>query len=438
MPVEVIMPKVDMDMATGLVAQWHAREGDTVKQGEPLFDIETDKSNMEIESPATGILRQVVASNGDTVDIGVCIAQIYAEGEQQIAPRDTSRTDCVQPSDTTAGQPPDDQESNDCAGDAPATSSTDKDPSGMSGTVADKADKFRATPLARKLAMRNNVSLQNVSGSGPRGRITRHDIESAVENVLPVDRNATTQALAVASATQLDALGIAYTRVPLHRMRSTIAARLTLSKASVPHFYLECDCRMDKLQALRQELNAALGNDEDKRVSLNDLIVMAASRALEAVPDANVSWAENGIIQYHDANVSVAVSVDGGLMTPVVRAAQHKNIRTLSAEISELITRARQGKLSPQESQGGSMSITNLGMFGVQRFHAIINPPESMILAVGAASPQLMLGDDEQPTVAHVMTVCLSCDHRVLDGVVAARWLQAFRERIENPVQLML
>ena len=436
MPVEVIMPKVDMDMSSGRIVQWHAKEGDTVKVGEPLFDIETDKANMEVESPACGILQQVAASNGDTIDIGVCIAYIYVEGEQLISPGEVALTgQHIPPSATDAEQKHDAVEDPDCIVTTQAPDSSPSDAVSLPCAVKDKAEKVRATPLARKFAEQYKVNLSSLSGSGPRGRITRQDVESAVNDKPLIDGKATAQALTVASTTQLDSLGIAYSCVPLDRMRLTIANRLTQSKASVPHFYLECDCRMDKLLAYRQELNTALGNNAGIKISLNDLIVMAAGSALDAEPDANVAWAGTQVIQFHDANVSVAVAVDGGLMTPVVRATQKKSIMVLSAELAELSTRARQGKLSPREYQGGSMSISNLGMFGVQRFQAIINPPESMILAVGAASPKIVVGDNDQPCIRRVMSVCLSCDHRVLDGVVAARWLQAFRDWIENPIR---
>ncbi len=454
MPVEVIMPKVDMDMANGIIAQWHAKEGDTVVEGEPLFDIETDKSNMEVEAPASGVLRQVAASNGDTVDIGVCIAQIYAQDEALVSQVDAASIQHGSPpshaseSEVRRAAIVGANHAGNVASSQPLAADADTHATSMATSVADvvkltgvrsdQTEKVRATPLARKIAGQLGVSLDSVNGSGPRGRITKSDVERAAASTRMVETPVSAPDSVGASTAQLDALGIAYTRLPVGRMRTTIAQRLSDSKSSIPHFYLECDCRVDTLQAYRKQLNEALGADNSLKISLNDLIVMAAAKALEAVPEANVSWAGADIIQYQDANISVAVSVEGGLMTPVVRGAQAKSIKILSAELGDLSARARQGKLSPNEYQGGSMSITNLGMFGVQRFQAIINPPEAMILAVGSASRQIVVDDNDQPAVANVMSVCLSCDHRVLDGVVAARWLQAFKARIENPIQLML
>ncbi|MBX2826028.1 MAG: 2-oxo acid dehydrogenase subunit E2, partial [Gammaproteobacteria bacterium] len=242
----------------------------------------------------------------------------------------------------------------------------------------------------------------------------------------------------VASTERLDALGIDYTAQPVSRMRAAIADRLTLSKSSVPHFYLERDCQVDKLKSYRQDLNDALVSGDAARISLNDLVVQSAAKALMDVPEANVAWAGTQIIQYREAAVSVAVSVDDGLMTPVIRQAHLKTTQALSEELAGLATRARQGKLASHDCQGGSMSVTNLGMYGVQRFQAIINPPESMILAVGEASQRIIVGAQGQAETASVMSVCLSCDHRVIDGTVGARWLQAFQGYIENPVRLLL
>lgn len=459
MPVEVIMPKVDMDMANGIIAHWHAIEGDTVIEGEPLFDIETDKSNMEVEAPASGVLKQVVAANGDTVNIGVCIAQIYAQDEA-LVPLDEAadtRTSTLLANEvdehhagTGVGNPM--SSASNSSSNNLSTSLNDvsavADVVNLSGAIADQSDKIRATPLARKIAKQRSIALHSVTGSGPRGRITKRDVENAAEHVRTIEASSPTTQSTLASTTQLDALGIAYTRIPAGRMRTTIARRLTDSKSSVPHFYLECDCRVDTLQAYRKDLNEGLGiqalgiqelaDNVSLKISLNDLIVMAAAKALEAVPEANVLWAGAEVIQLHDANISVAVSIDNGLMTPVVRAAQSKSIKTITVELGDLSARARLGKLSPSEYQGGSMSVTNLGMYGVQRFQAIINPPEAMILAVGAASKQIVVDEHDQPLVTQVMSVCLSCDHRVVDGVVAARWLKAFQSRIENPIQLML
>ena len=423
MPVEVIMPKVDMDMDHGTVAQWHKQEGENVAKGEALFDIETDKATMEVESPATGTLRQITAAAGEQIAIGSCIAQIYADGEallnEEATDKHTDTTTQTNAANATASK------------DTLAKTTTVTPGSKRNGDV-------RASPSARRVARENQVNLAEVVGTGPRGRITRDDVDQHLASMQTLPGKAVDTLSATVSTAQLDALGIGYSTLPVSRMRTAIARRLTESKSSVPHFYLEQDCRVDKLQAFRRDLNAALADRDAGSVSLNHLIVQACARALLAVPQANVAWAGTHVVQYQHAAVAVAVSLDEGLLTPVLRNADQKSIETLAAELDALIDQARQGKLATHQLQGASMSVSNLGMFGVQRFKAIINPPESMILAVGTATPTPVVGEDGQITTANSMTVCLSCDHRVIDGAVAARWMQAFRRYIENPVQLLL
>ncbi|MEP0520130.1 MAG: dihydrolipoamide acetyltransferase family protein [Hyphomicrobiales bacterium] len=416
MPTEVIMPKVDMDMASGTIAAWHLEEGQVVEKGAPLFDIETDKATMEVESPATGTLRFVIANKGAEIPIGNPVGWIFAEDEAVVAPAGVSEDTKPQAEEDAGSSLP-----------APAVEKQ---------SLPASEDSVRATPVARRIARSENISLSDVTGTGPRGRITRVDIEAVIKNskTMPAGRVAATSN---AKATA-DKLGVGYVELPVDRMRAAIAVRLTESKSTVPHFYLDMDCRIDKLLAFRADLNAALEGTTAKRISINDMLVRACALTLAAVPEANASWAGDSILQYSEANVSVAVAIEGGLMTPVVKGAQNKSIQTLSAEISELADRAKSGKLSNSDYQGGSFSISNLGMFGVKSFNAIINPPESMILAVGSAEQHFYVGPNGTPDLGTKLSICLSCDHRVVDGAVGAKWLSKFRSILENPIELTL
>ncbi len=418
MPTEVIMPKVDMDMASGTIAEWHVAEGQQVEKGDALFDIETDKATMEIESPASGTLRFVSANQGDEIAIGGVVAWIFAKDEALEAP---------------AG----------AAGIVPAPSGSKESPVDTGNPIpADTPSNgnFRATPLARRMARSAEIDLGTIKGSGPRGRIIRIDIEQAMTDIAPESRQPVSRhPVAGVDARKIaDGLGIDYRVIKPGRMRQVIAERLSESKATVPHFYLSADCRIDDLLALRGQVNTVIDAVDGKKVSLNDLLIRACAMALRAVPQANASWAGDSILQYESANISVAVAVDGGLVTPVVRDAQDKDIQAISVEMGDLAERARAGKLAKHEYQGGSFSISNLGMYGVKAFTAIINPPESMILAVGQGQLRIVVGEDGLPETATVMSVNLSCDHRVVDGAVGALWLSHFQRLIENPASLLL
>ncbi|MFK8033711.1 MAG: dihydrolipoamide acetyltransferase family protein [Hyphomicrobiales bacterium] len=420
MPTEVIMPKVDMDMASGTIAAWHLEEGQNVEKGAPLFDIETDKATMEVESPATGTLRFVIANKGAEIPIGDPVGWIFAEDEALVEPAraaNESASSLVEDANSDA---------NDEAPSIDVTSS------------AANESNVRATPIARRIATSKNISLIDIVGTGPRGRITRSDVENAVQNAATIPTSSLQETSQSDAKKTADKFGVEYIEVPVDRMRATIAARLTESKSTVPHFYLDMDCRIDKLLSFRSELNAALEGTAARRISINDLLVRACALTLAAVPEANASWANDRILQYKDANVSIAVAIDGGLMTPVVKGAQNKSIQTLSNEIADLATRAKSGKLANSEYQGGSFSISNLGMFGVKSFNAIINPPESMILAVGGAEQHFYVGETGTPDLGTKLSVCLSCDHRVVDGAVGAKWLSKVKSLLENPIELTL
>lgn len=413
------MPKVDMDMEMGTIADWHVEEGQNVRKGDPLFDIETDKAAMEVESPSSGVLHFVTAKTGDEIQIGMPVAWIFAEDEDVVAPeKNSTNSDAVQVGEAAI---------------APQIAKTSIEDNDLTS-----GKNCRATPLARRLAREHKLQLSALAGSGARGRITRSDIEKFLENHAAAAPAVKQQRPSIDPIAIAKKIGLEYTHKPVDRIRATIARRLTESKTTVPHFYLDADCRIDALLTLRQQINTTLALTNAGKISVNDLIVRACALTLKQVPEANVSWAGDKIIQYAEAHISVAIAIDGGLVTPVVRRAETKDIQTIAEEIADFAMRARSGKLAPEEYQGGSFSVSNLGMFGVKSFAAVINPPESMILAVGAGERQFVPDENDNPIAATIMSVKLSCDHRVVDGAVGAKWLQHFKSAIENPAALLL
>ena len=412
MPTEVIMPKVDMDMATGQISRWFAAEGDQVVKGSCLFEIETDKAAMEVEAPADGILHDITGDNGQDIPVGHVIGWIFAQGETYVRQQRDPAPAQITPAASTAPRVPQ------------ATPST-----GSDGTAV------RATPLARRLAKAANLDLSAISGSGPSGRIQKADIEkakaSAATSEPPVMQAPSEQA--ILNLFQPDR----YDLVPHDNMRKVIARRLVESTKTVPHFYLIADCRVDRLLSLRREINETV--DVAHKVSLNDMIIKALAKALMAVPDANVSWTESRMIKHHHVDVGVAVAIPGGLITPIVRNAEQKSLSAISHETKGLAARARDRKLDPSEYRGGTTAISNLGMFGTREFSAIINPPHATILAVGAAERRpIILDDGETVAAATIMTITLSTDHRAVDGALAAKLLDAVKRHLEDPIHLLI
>jgi pyruvate dehydrogenase E2 component (dihydrolipoamide acetyltransferase) len=403
MPVEVILPKVDMDMATGKIAKWHVKEGDAVKKGALLFEIETDKAAMEIDAPSDGIIRNIKAAEGAIVPVGQAVAFIYQDGETASAPFVAESLPPVKPI-TPAPCP-----------DAVQTAVL---------PAASASGRFPATPLARRLAREGGISLEDIAGSGPRGRIAAIDVQGA---------------LAKPAAPQHAKPG-SFEVIPVDGMRRTIAQRLTLSKQTIPHFYLTANCDLTRLSEIRELLNAQAPRDAEKlavwKLSINDFIIKAMASALKQVPDANVTWADEGILRHRSCDVGVAVAVEGGLFTPVMRAAETKSLSQISKEMKDLVARARARKLLPAEYQGGTTAISNLGMYGIEQFTAIINPPHATILAVGAGVERF-LPVNGLPVLRNQMTCTLSCDHRAVDGVLGARLLAAFRTFIEEPALML-
>lgn len=417
MAVEVILPRVDMDMATGKISKWHAKDGEKVAKGATLFEIETDKAAMEIDAPADGILRNILVGEGGTAPVGSAVAFIYADGEavSTQAPAASAVKPEAAPAADSAPQ----------AAAAPAKALNGEAP--------------RATPLARRLAKQAGVPISAISGSGPRGRIVAADVRKLADHPAPSPKAPAIAPQAEQSVQSIYQPG-SFEVLPVDGMRRTIAARLTESKQTVPHFYLSVTCRIDTLKAARERLNASAPKGADGKplwkLSINDFVIKAMGLALQKVPAANVTWAGDSILQHKTSDVGVAVAVEGGLFTPVVRGVETKTLAAISMEMKDLATRARSRKLARNEYQGGTAAISNLGMYGIEQFTAIINPPHATILAVGAGVERFVPVNG-QPVLATEMSCTLSCDHRAVDGAVGAELLQAFRSLIEEPLLML-
>ena len=401
------MPEVAANATHATLAAWSKKEGEPIAAGDCLAEVETDKAIVEISADSAGVMGQWLVPAGQEVEVGAPIAVLLAAGE---AAAD------VQALLQAAG----------AVATAPAAAAA----SAVSGTLAPAAttaqasgERLRASPLARRLAAQRGVDLSRLQGSGPGGRIVKIDVERA-QAAAPAPALASAPAGSGASA---------FTEVPHSSMRRTIARRLAESKSTIPHFYLTVECRMERLLALRTEINASAS----RKISVNDFIVRAVAVALREVPQANVGWTDTAMRQYAQADVAVAVSTDTGLITPIVRAADRKTLSQISAEIADLAARARAGQLRPEEYQGGSFSVSNLGMHGVGAFSAIINPPQAAILAVGA-SQQKPVVENGELKVGTVMACTLSVDHRAIDGALAAQWLAAFQRAIEAPLSMLI
>jgi pyruvate dehydrogenase E2 component (dihydrolipoamide acetyltransferase) len=427
MAIEIKMPALSPTMTTGTVAKWLVAEGDTVKAGDIIAEIETDKATMEVESVDEGVLAKiVVAAGSENVEVGRIIALLAEDGEALDAVAGLSPAPAVVEvaAPTVPAAPA-------AAPAVPAAAATPPPVTAPVSTVTqDAGARVFASPLARRIAAERGIVLDGVRGSGPHGRILRRDIEAA--NPVPAAPAIadTVGAPPVQPAVRGDSYLVANSQ-----MRKVIAARLQESKQQAPHFYLTVDCIIDRLLEARTALNDKA--PQGVKISVNDMIIRAAAMALMAVPEANASWEGEHTRRFRNADISMAVAVDGGLITPVIWAAEQKGLAALSQITSGLAKKARDGALAPEEYAGGSFTISNLGMFGVREFGAVINPPQGGILAVGAGEQRPVVIDGKLD-IATVMTVTLSADHRAVDGAVGAQWLQAFKGFVENPVTMLL
>jgi pyruvate dehydrogenase E2 component (dihydrolipoamide acetyltransferase) len=428
------MPQLGETVAEGKITKWFKAAGDAVRPGDNLFEIETDKTSMEVPSTTSGTLTEIRFNVGDVAKVGAVVAVISGAGAAVAS--------------AAANSPPK----------APAAPARAVPPVAVHSTPmprpAAPMDPFHAvrtpernygpaklasgttvTPLARRLAGERGIDLTRISGSGPHGRIVAADVERAVPGAAPP---------AIATAAQVKVLyeGVAYEEVPLDSMRRTIATRLVEAKQTIPHFYLTADLDAGRLIAMREEANAAAPKDKSGqlafKLSLNDFIIKAWAAALHRIPAANAVWAGDRVLRFRSSDIGIAVALEGGLITPVIRNADSKSVTTISTEMRDLADRARQKKLKPSEYQGGSSAISNLGMYGIREFSAIINPPHATILAVGATRRTPVEADDGSVKFISQMTVTLSCDHRVVDGALGAELLASFRDFIEKPVTALV
>jgi pyruvate dehydrogenase E2 component (dihydrolipoamide acetyltransferase) len=467
MPINITMPALSPTMEEGNLAKWLVKEGDKVSPGDVIAEIETDKATMEVEAVDEGtVTRLVVPAGTEGVKVNALIAILAGEGEdaaQAAKGGDAAPAKTEAKQDKASISPPAGEMSTKSTegGAVPPTSRPVSPPSGLpaisptGGEIGQSAgERTFASPLARRIAKDAGVDVAAISGSGPHGRVVKADVEAAIAGgkakAAPAGKAAPAPAAAPAPKPMSDDAVLklfeegSYELIPHDNMRKTIARRLVEAKSTIPHFYLTVDCELDALLSLRSQLNAAAptkktdkGEAPSYKLSVNDMIIKAMALALVAVPDANVSWTESAMVRHRHADVGVAVSIPGGLITPIIRKAEQKSLSAISNEMKDMAGRARSRKLKPEEYQGGTTAVSNLGMFGVKDFAAVINPPHATILAVGAGEQRAVVKDGAVK-VATVMSVTLSTDHRAVDGALGAELLAAFRKLIENPMAMLV
>lgn len=426
MAISLTMPALSPTMETGTLAKWLVKVGDEVESGTILAEIETDKATMEFESIDDGIVGKILVEEGaEEIPVGQLIAVLLEDGE------DASAADSISadaPAPAAAAPAPEPEAASAPAEPTPAPAATPAPAPTpapvIAAPVAKAGERVFASPLAKRIAEQSGYDISQIPGSGPRGRVIKRDVESFTPAAAP---------MSVAGAVSMEG-DAPYEEVKLSNMRKTIAKRLTESKQTVPHFYLSADVELDNLLAARKGLNAM---SDEYKISVNDFVIKACAAALMKVPAANVQFMGDTMLQFKRADISVAVAIEGGLITPVVKGADQKGLRQISDETKDLAKRAHQGKLAPEEYSGGTFSISNMGMMGVKQFDAVINPPQAAILAVGAGEQRPVVKNGEL-TVAMVMTVTLSCDHRAIDGAVGAEYLAAVKMFLEEPSAMLL
>nr|WP_025089504.1 pyruvate dehydrogenase complex dihydrolipoamide acetyltransferase [Brucella intermedia] len=444
MPINITMPALSPTMEEGNLSKWLVKEGDKIAPGDVIAEIETDKATMEVEAVDEGTIAKIVVPAGsEGVKVNALIAILAEEGEDVAAaakgaasaPKAEAKAETPKEEPKPAAPPVT----------APAPAKAEQP------AAANKGDRVFASPLARRIAKESGVDITAVKGTGPHGRVVQRDVEAALTSGGVKAAAPKAEAVSATAPKPMSDDAVlklfeegTYEIVPHDGMRKTIARRLVESKQTVPHFYLTIDCELDALLALRSQINAAApmikiekGEVPAYKLSVNDLVIKAVALALRDIPEANVSWTEGGMVKHKRADVGVAVSIPGGLITPIVRQSESKTLSAISNEMKDLAKRARDRKLKPEEYQGGSTSVSNLGMFGVKDFAAIINPPHATIFAIGAGEQRAVVKNGEIK-VATVMSVTLSTDHRAVDGALAAELAQAFKRHIENPMGMLV
>ncbi|MEO0859902.1 MAG: pyruvate dehydrogenase complex dihydrolipoamide acetyltransferase [Pseudomonadota bacterium] len=438
MATEILMPALSPTMEEGTLAKWLVKEGDTVSSGDLLAEIETDKATMEFEAVDEGVIGKIIVAEGTAaVKVNSPIAVLLEDGEDASAADSVGAT----AADAVAEPAP-----------SPASAAEARQASVSAGPApkAEGGDRIFATPVARRIAKDKGLDLSQIRGSGPRGRIVKADVVDAKPGSAPSAKAADAPTPATETGGQKPAMpagmgaetvmkmfdGRDFEEVKLDGMRKTVAARLTEAKQTIPHFYLRRDIKLDALLKFRSQLNKQL-EGRGVKLSVNDFIIKACALALQEIPDANAVWAGDRMLRLKPSDVAVAVAIEGGLFTPVLKDAHLKSLSALSAEMKDLAARARDRKLAPHEYQGGSFAISNLGMFGIDNFDAVINPPHGSILAVGAGVKKPIIGEDGEITAATVMSVTLSVDHRVIDGALGADFLKSIASNLENPITML-
>ena len=461
MPIEIRMPALSPTMTEGNLARWLKHEGDEIAPGDVIAEIETDKATMEVESIDEGKLGRILVPDGtEGVAVNAVIGLLLEEGEDQAALQGypSNGGGAAMPeaeaAEPQAEAPPAEEARPGEPGGKPADEAVQpearaKPPAGRKAGngAAERGDRIFASPLAKRMAEQAGIDLGALRGSGPHGRIIKVDVERAIREGVPEEARPAAEARAPEAPRPAEAPAAPvppapmappaepFEEIKLSNMRKVIARRLTEAKQQIPHYYLTIDCEIDALVALRKELNAREG--ADYKLSVNDFLIKALALALRKVPAANRSWGGDKLYQYKDVDISVAVAIQDGLITPIIRQADQKGLSTISKEMRELGVRAREGKLKPEEYQGGSFSISNLGMYGIREFAAVINPPQAGILAVGAGEQRAVVKDGALAT-ATMMTATLAADHRVIDGAVGAELLAAFKGYVQDPLSMLL
>lgn len=450
MPIEILMPALSPTMTEGTLAKWHVKEGDEISSGKVIAEIETDKATMEVEAVDEGIVGKIFVKEGtEGVAVNEVIALLLEEGEDKKAIADYKPKKAEAPKEEKAEEESGEEDKNEkkeekkpaaaasggglakASFTMPANLKKGDAPAGEASRGA--GENIFASPLAKRIAEQEGVDLAKVQGHGPNGRIVAEDVLEAKASGVGLG----------AGVVKVTRNPVDYYEVPVSGMRKTIARRLTESKQWVPHFYLNVECHLDKLLETRKELNGEAAADTGKdgkpafKLSVNDFIIKAVAMAMKKVPASNASWIDDKVYQYTNVDVSVAVAIEGGLITPIVANADQKSVIMISNDMKDLAGRARKGKLAPEEYQGGGFSISNLGMYGIKNFNAIVNPPQACILAVGAGEERVIVKNGVMQT-ATVMDCTLSVDHRVVDGAVGAEFLSAFKRYIESPSLLLV
>ncbi len=423
---DILMPALSPTMEEGVLAKWHVKVGDVVSAGDVIAEIETDKATMEVEAVDEGEVTDILVAEGtEGVKVNTPIARLKDEGGAA-APAAKAEAPKADAAPTKAEAP---------------KAATPVAPA-QAAPKSDSGERIFSSPLARRIAAQNGVDLKSIKGTGPHGRIVKRDVEGARKGAAQPAASTTTAAaptgIAPRQAQSLAQMGIpdgSYDLIPLDGMKKAVARRMVDSIQNVPHFPLFIDCEIDQLMAVRAKVNKML-EPQGIKVSVNDFVIKAAALALKMVPEANASYTPEGIAMHHNADVSMAVAIDGGLITPIIKKAETKGLAQIATESKDLAKRARERKLKPEEFQGGTFSVSNLGMFGIKQFTSIINEPQGCIMSVGAGEQRPVVKDG-QIVPATVMTVTLTCDHRVVDGATGARFLQAFKPLIEDPVAML-